>query len=49
MPVLEDDWSPFLTIVAVIESLDRVLEMPEEDYAVEQNTLQMWMTERQTY
>lgn len=42
MPVLEDDWSPFLTLMSVIESLDQILTHPEENYAVEEAVLEMY-------
>jgi ubiquitin-protein ligase len=39
MAVLEEDWSPFLTLKGVVESLDRVLEVPEVGYAVDEDVL----------
>lgn len=33
MPILSDDWSPFLTLAAVLDSLDNLLEEPDKDYA----------------
>lgn len=34
MPVVEDDWSPFLTLGSLFESLDTILVEPEENYSV---------------
>jgi ubiquitin-protein ligase len=33
MAILEDDWSPYLTLAAVIDSLDSILEEPDKEYA----------------
>lgn len=33
MPLLSDDWSPYLTLVAVFDSLDNILEEPDLAYA----------------
>lgn len=33
MPILKDDWSPFLTLSMVFESLDCILEEPDPKYA----------------
>lgn len=46
MPVLEDDWSPFLSLTSVIESLDRILEEPELEYALEEETLGLYQYDR---
>lgn len=32
MPILSDDWSPYLTLSNVIESLDNILEEPDINY-----------------
>ena len=33
MPLLSDDWSPYLTLAAVFDSLDNILEEPDISYA----------------
>jgi flagellum-specific peptidoglycan hydrolase FlgJ len=33
MPILKEDWSPFLTLSTIFESLDSILEEPDPKYA----------------
>ena len=33
MPLLNDDWSPYLTLAAVLDSLDCIIEEPDVEYA----------------
>jgi len=33
MPILKDDWSPYITLSTVFENLDNILEEPDVDYA----------------
>jgi ubiquitin-protein ligase len=33
MPILSDDWSPYLTLLAVFDSLDNLLEEPDVSYS----------------
>jgi ubiquitin-protein ligase len=39
MTILEDDWSPFLSLTSLMESLDKMLEEPDEDYAINTDVL----------
>jgi ubiquitin-protein ligase len=33
MPILKDDWSPYITLSTVFENLDNILEEPDVDYS----------------
>jgi ubiquitin-protein ligase len=46
MPVLEDDWSPFLSLNSIIESLDQILEQPDKEYALNEETLNLYQYDR---
>jgi ubiquitin-protein ligase len=39
MAILENDWSPFLSLTSLMESLDKILEQPDEDYAINADVL----------
>jgi ubiquitin-protein ligase len=32
MPILSDDWSPFLTLSSIFEGIDNILEEPDVNY-----------------
>lgn len=49
MAVLEDDWSPFLSLTSLIESLDQVLEAPDVNYALDDGILELYQTNRSKY
>ena len=49
MPILKDDWSPFLTLSAVFESLDNILEEPDADYAANQTLKAEYRNEPERY
>lgn len=46
MPVLEDDWSPFLSLNSIIESLDQILEQPDKEYALNEETLNLYQYDK---
>lgn len=35
MPILEDDWSPFLSLNSLIESLESIIETPDDLYSLD--------------
>jgi ubiquitin-protein ligase len=49
MPILKDDWSPFLTLSAVFDSLDSILEEPEVDYAATEGLRSEYMNDPDKY
>lgn len=49
MAVLEDDWSPFLSLCSLIESLDQVLATPDDKYALDDSVLELYQTNRSKY
>lgn len=49
MSVLEDDWSPFLSLTSLIESLDKILEEPDELYALDAQMLDEYQNNRTLY
>ena len=42
MPILREEWSPFLTLNSLIESLDAIMEQPNASSAVEQEILELY-------
>ena len=40
MPILKDDWSPYLTLAAVFDSLDNIMEEPDIDCAANETILE---------
>ena len=49
MSVLEDDWSPYLTLNSLIESLDGILEEPDEAYSLDEAVLNLFQTGYEQY
>lgn len=49
MGVLEDDWSAFISLNSLIESLDQILEVPDVNYALDDSTLELYQRNRSKY
>lgn len=49
MPILIEEWSPFLTITSLIESLDCLMEEPETKYPASPEMLDIYETNKDEY
>lgn len=49
MGILEEDWSPFLSLTSVIETLDHILEEPEEMYPAASEVLHEFENDKDNY
>ena len=49
MPILHEEWSPFLTLNSLIESLDAIMEQPNASHVAEKSIFELYEESEQEY